>query len=108
MVPRYHSSIGLVRRYHGYVTNSPTHDLPLRDPVQTGLRLDRTLLKVLRAFADYKEMSLSSLVEGLVLHGIEGKAAITDAATLATLEQLRATYGLDLRAEHSHKGAGLD
>jgi hypothetical protein len=90
------------------MSDSSTHDLPLRDPVQTGLRLDRTLLKVLRAFADYKEMSLSSLVEGLVLHGIEGKASITDPATLATLEQLRATYGLGLRAEHSHRGAGLD
>lgn len=83
-------------------------EIPPRDPVQTGLRLDRTLLKVLRAFADYKEMSLSSLVEGLVLHGIEGKAAITDPATLATLEQLRATYGLELRASHSHRGSGLN
>lgn len=90
------------------MTTSPTPDLPQRDPVQTGLRLDRTLLKVLRAFADYKEMSLSSLVEGLVLHGIEGKAAITDPATLATLQQLRTTYGLELRPEHSHRGAGLD
>jgi hypothetical protein len=90
------------------MSDSSTHDLPLRDPVQTGLRLDRTLLKVLRAFADYKEMSLSSLVEGLLLHGIEGKAAITDPDTLATLEQLRATYGLGLRSEHSHKGSGLD
>ena len=86
----------------------PASDLPRRDPVQTGLRLDRTLLKVLRAFADYKEMSLSSLVEGLVLHGIDGKTAIKDPTTLATLEQLRTTYGLDLRAEHSHRGAGLD
>lgn len=90
------------------MSENPGDSLPQRDPVQTGLRLDRTLLKVLRAFADYKEMSLSSLVEGLVLHGIEGKAAITDPATLATLEQLRATYGLELRAEHSHRGAGLD
>lgn len=90
------------------MTEQRTTDLPARDPVQTGVRLDRTLLKVLRAFADYKEMSLSSLVEGLLLHGIEGKAAITDPATLATLEQLRGTYGLNLRAEHSHRGEGLD
>jgi hypothetical protein len=83
-------------------------NLPQRDPVQTGLRLDRTLLKVLRAMADYKEMTLSSLVEGLLLHGIEGKPAITDPATLATVEQLRAAYGLKLRAEHSHRGGGLE
>ncbi|MCB2411663.1 hypothetical protein LGT39_02225 [Demequina sp. TTPB684] len=90
------------------MSDVPPASLPDRDPVQTGLRLDRTLLKVLRAFADYKEMSLSSLVEGLVLHGIEGKTAISDPATLATLEQLRTTYGLELRASHSHRGAGLD
>lgn len=79
-------------------------DIPRRDTVQTGLRLDRNLLKVLRGFAAYKEMSLSNVVEGMLLHGIEGKAAITDPETLAILDQLRATYGLELRAEHSHRG----
>jgi hypothetical protein len=71
--------------------------------VQTGIRMDRTLLKVLKGLAEYKDMSLADLVEGLVLHALEGTAAITDPATLAAIGQLRQVYGLELSAADSHQ-----
>ena len=65
--------------------------------------MDRTLLKVLKGLAEYLELSLADLVEGLILHSLEGKVAITDDSTLEAIEQLRQVYGLQLTAADSHQ-----
>jgi hypothetical protein len=69
--------------------------------VQTGLRLDRTLLKVLKALADYLDLSLGDLVEGIALHAFEGRTPFSP-ETLAKIEQLRDVYGLTLTAADAH------
>lgn len=69
--------------------------------VQTGVRLEKRLLKVLKGLAEYLEMSLGDLLEGIVLHAFEGKSPF-GADTLAAIEQLRRVYGLDLGAADSH------
>jgi len=81
---------------------------PVPDRVQTGLRVDRTLIKVLKGLAEYFDMSLADLVEGLLLHALEGKAAITDNRTLTTIDRLREIYGMELTAADSHKHPDLD
>lgn len=70
--------------------------------VQTGVRLERRLLKVLKALAEYKDMSLGDLLEGIVLHAFEGIAPF-DEDTLRTIADLKRIYGLDLDAAASHK-----
>jgi hypothetical protein len=70
--------------------------------VQTGVRVEARLLKVLKGLAEYLDVSLGELLEGIVLHAFEGRAAF-GAETLDKIEQLRAVYGLDLRAEDSHR-----
>ena len=42
--------------------------------VQTGVRMEKRLLKVLKAFAELKDITLGDLLEGIVLHAFEGKA----------------------------------
>jgi hypothetical protein len=69
--------------------------------VQTGVRLEKRLLKVLKAVAELRDMSLGDLLEGIVLHAFEGKAAFSQ-DTLKEIEQLKAIYGLTLTAEDSH------
>ena len=81
---------------------------PLPDRTQTGLRMDRTLLKVLKGLAEYLNMSLAGLVEGILLHGLEGKSAITDETTLETIGQLRQVYGMRLTADDSHQHHEID
>jgi hypothetical protein len=71
------------------------------DRVQTGLRIDRTVLKVLKALAEYLDTSVGDLVEGVVLHAFEGKTPFS-AETLTTIEQLRSVYGLTLTATDAH------
>ena len=69
--------------------------------VQTGVRLEKRMLKVLKALAELKDISLGDLVEGIVLHAFEGKAPFSP-ATLRELDKLRAIYGLTLTASDSH------
>ncbi len=70
--------------------------------VQTGVRLESRLLKVLKALATELEISLGDLLEGVVLHAFEGKAPFS-AATLKKIKTLRTVYGLDLTAQDSHR-----
>ena len=70
--------------------------------VQTGVRLEKRLLKVLKALADYHDLSLGDLLEGIVLHAFDGKTAFSR-DTLARIGELKKIYGLDLDARHSHR-----
>jgi hypothetical protein len=70
--------------------------------VQTGIRIEKRLLKVLKALAEYKDMSLGDLIEGIALHALEGKTPFSE-ATLAHVRDLRRIYELDLRATDSHR-----
>lgn len=70
--------------------------------VQTGIRIEKRLLKVLKALAEYRDMSLGDLIEGLALHALEGRQAFS-AATLAHVRDLRRIYQLDLRAADAHR-----
>lgn len=70
--------------------------------VQTGVRLEKRLLKVLKALAELKDMSLGDLLEGVVLHAFEGLVPFS-AQTLKEIEQFKKIYGLTLKASDSHQ-----
>lgn len=70
--------------------------------VQTGVRIEKRLLKVLKGLAAQLDMSLGDLMEGMALHCFEGKAPFSD-STLAKIKKLKSVYGLDLTAEDSHR-----
>lgn len=70
--------------------------------VQTGLRLEKRLLKVLKGLAEHLDMSTADLIEGMALHALEGKAPFSE-ATLEKIEMLKQVYDLDLTAEDSHR-----
>lgn len=70
--------------------------------VQTGLRLEKRLLKVAKALADSLDLSLSDLVEGVLLHAFEGQAPFSE-PTLARAAQLKQVFALDLSAGDAHR-----
>ena len=69
--------------------------------VQTGVRMEKRRLKVLKAVAEQKDMTLGDLLEGIVLHAFEGKAPFSP-QTLKEIEQFKALYGMTLKANDSH------
>ena len=70
--------------------------------VQTGVRLEKRLLKVLKALAEYHDLSLGDLLEGIVLHAFEGKAPF-GGESMKRIADLKKIYGLDLGAADAHK-----
>ena len=70
--------------------------------IQTGMRIEKRMVKVLKALAEYLDITLGDLMEGIVLHVFEGKAPFSD-QTLKKVKELKKVYDLDLDATHSHK-----
>lgn len=70
--------------------------------VQTGVRIERKTLKVLKGLAEYLDLSLGDLVEGIALHAFEGKTPFGP-DTLKKIEQLKGVYDLRLSAGDAHK-----
>ena len=68
---------------------------------QTGVRIESSLLKVLKGLAEYTDLSLGDLLEGIVLHAFEGKAPF-EPATQDVIAKLKAVYGCELTAADSH------
>jgi hypothetical protein len=71
------------------------------DRVQTGVRIERRLLKVLKALAEYLDVSLGDLLEGIALHALEGRSPF-EPDTVRVIADLRKVYGLTLTAADSH------
>ena len=70
--------------------------------VQTGVRMEKRLLKVLKAFAEYHDLTLGDLLEGIVLHAFDGKLLL--AKVLSTsIKELKKFYGLRLDSKSSHR-----
>ena len=70
--------------------------------IQTGVRMEKRLVKVLKGLAEYHDITLGDLLEGIVLHALEGKAPFNE-KSLAVINDLKGVYGLDLTAADSHK-----
>jgi len=70
--------------------------------VQTGVRMEKRILKVLKGFAEYRDMTLGDLLEGIVLHAFDGKAPF-GAESLARIRELKKFYDLDLDSRASHQ-----
>jgi len=73
----------------------------LIERTQTGVRIEKSLLKVLKALAEYCDLSLGDLLEGIVLHAFDGKAPFSP-ATRKVIDELKRVYGCDLTAADSH------
>lgn len=70
--------------------------------VQTGVRMEKRLLKVLKALAELYDISLGDLLEGIVLHAFDGKVPFSE-ESLRRIADLKKIYGLDLGSEASHR-----
>ena len=70
--------------------------------VQTGVRIEKHILKVLKALAEYYDISLGELREGIVLHAFDGKCPFGE-ESLQRIADLKRIYGLTLDSSASHR-----
>jgi hypothetical protein len=84
--------------------NQPRPGRPAKtvERIQTGIRLEKRILKVLKGIAEYNDMYVGDLLEGICLHAFENKAPFSP-ATLQRIKMLKEVYHLDLTAKDSHR-----
>ena len=78
---------------------SPVHVV---ERVQTGVRIEKRLLKVLKAFAEYHDITVGDLLEGIVLHAFDGLCPFKE-ESLRLIRDLKQIYKLDLDSTSSHR-----
>jgi hypothetical protein len=82
-------------------SHSPTEKIRI-ERVQTGVRIEKRMLKVLKALAEYLDMSLGDLLEGIVLHAFEGKPSPLNEDILERVEILKQVYDMDYDSSAAH------
>ena len=70
--------------------------------IQTGVRIEKGILQILKSLAAFHGISLSDLVEGIMLHSFDGKPPFGE-ESMALIRKLRSAYKFDLTAEDAHK-----
>ncbi len=71
-------------------------DEPIRiERVQLNVRLEKRLIKVLKALAEYGDMSLTELLEDLILHALEGESTFSLPETQLLVCEFKRLYGAD-------------
>jgi hypothetical protein len=88
--------------YHGTLVHMADDPRLEIERVQTGVRIEKRILKVLKAFAEYHDMTLGDVLEGIVLHAFDGKTPFSP-ASLERIRELKKFYELDLDSSASHR-----
>jgi hypothetical protein len=70
--------------------------------IQTGVRMEKRMVKVLKGLAEYHDLSLGDLLEGIVLHAFEGKSPFSRRSQ-ELIKDLKKVYGMDYGAEAAHR-----
>jgi len=92
-VPWYIGTIMRTKKYHKQF---------IVQRVQTGVRIEERLLKVLKGLAEFHDLTLGDLLEGIVLHAFDGKMAFQKPSR-RRIKDLKKFYGLDLDYRASHR-----
>jgi hypothetical protein len=92
----------LAKSKHHVDAEESAHDPLVVERVQTGVRLEKRLLKVLKALAEYHDLTLGDLLEGIVLHAFDGKSPF-DEEGRKRIADLKRVYDLNLDSSASHR-----
>ena len=83
-----------------------THeDTPPHAPierVQIGVRVEKRMVKVLKGLAEYHDLTLGDLLEGIILHAFENRLPFHE-GSLRKIAQLKDIYGMNYGVEASHR-----
>ena len=79
------------------------HDKKIKvERVQLGVRMEKRLVKVLKAMAEFHDMSLGDLLEGIILHAIEGTSPFSE-ESIKRINQFKEIYGVDYDTSAAHQ-----
>ncbi len=70
--------------------------------VQLGVRMEKRLVKVLKSMAEFHDMSLGDLMEGIILHAMEGNSPFSE-NSIKRINQFKEIYGVDYDSSAAHQ-----
>lgn len=70
--------------------------------VQTGMRMEKRMVKVLKAMAEYHDIPLGVLLERIVLHSFENKPVFSE-ESLEKVKAIKEVYDMDYGLEISRQ-----
>ena len=82
-------------------TQQGGRSLPV-ERVQIGVRMEKRMIKVLKGLAEYLDITLGDLLEGITLHAFESDSPFNE-ETRRRIAQLKDVYGMDYGVEASHR-----
>lgn len=62
--------------------------------VQTGIRIEKKILKVLKGVAEYRDLSVGQMLELILMHSFENHPSFSKEG-LETVKALKKVYGLN-------------
>ena len=71
--------------------------------VQTGVRMEKRMLKVLKGMAEFEDVTLGELLEDIVLHAFVGHSTFDSDASQERIEALKKVYGMDYDAHAAYR-----
>jgi hypothetical protein len=83
------------------MSNTPNKKKIKVERVQLGVRMEKRLVKVLKAIAEYYDLSLGDLMEGIILHSMEGKRTFNE-DSIKRIEQFKQIYSMDYDSSAAH------
>jgi hypothetical protein len=83
---------------------SPTETSEMTvERVQLGIRMEKRMVKVLKALAEATDMTLTELFEDVMLHALEGHSTFSDPKLLEDITDFKRLYGMNYGIHDSYK-----
>ena len=76
--------------------------------VQLGVKMEKRMVKVLKALAESADMNLGEMLEDVVLHAFEGVSTFSQPAALEAVKDFRRLYGMDYDVHDGYRFAKSD
>lgn len=71
------------------------------DRVQTGIRIEKKILKVLKGIAEFTDLGTNELLELILMHAFENRPCFNE-ATFKAVKELKKVYGMNYDV-HAYK-----
>ncbi len=76
--------------------------------VQLGVKMEKRMVKVLKALAESADMNLGEMLEDIVLHAFEGVSTFSESAALEAVKDFKRLYGVNYDVHDGYRFAKSD
>lgn len=70
--------------------------------VQLGVRMEKRMVKVVKALAEASDMTFGEMLEDIVNHALEGESTFSQPKVLAVVKDFKRLYGMNYGVHDHH------